>query len=64
MTLKLQHNAVASAGPDIDPACQLTPYTITGAWASNYTSLIWTDNGLGTLMDATTLTPDLYTFSQ
>ncbi len=47
---------IASAGPDVS-ACALTPFTITGATAANYGSLLWTDNGTGTLINATTISP-------
>ena len=37
--------------------CQGTAFTVSGATASNYTSLLWTAPGPGTLTNATTLTP-------
>ncbi len=57
MTLRIFHRVTASAGPDASSLCQLTPYTVTGASASNYSTLLWTDNGLGTLTNATTIHP-------
>ncbi len=46
----------ASAGPDVS-ACAITPFTITGATAANYSSLLWTSNGAGTLTNPATLNP-------
>jgi hypothetical protein len=57
MKLWIIPSVIASAGPDVNTLCQLVPYTITGASASNYSSLLWTDNGLGTLTNATTIHP-------
>ena len=56
MTLNIAKEAVAYAGGN-QSACEGAPYMIQGASAQNYTSLLWTDNGLGTLTGATTLTP-------
>ena len=47
---------IVDAGPD-GYTCQGNPFTVTGASAGNYLTLIWTTNGLGTLTNATTLTP-------
>jgi gliding motility-associated-like protein/uncharacterized repeat protein (TIGR01451 family) len=56
MTLSLTGAPVASAGPD-GFTCSGVPYTVTGASAVNYGSLLWTTNGLGVLSGQTTLTP-------
>jgi len=47
---------LANAGPDVI-ICSIEPYTIASASAENYTSVIWTHNGKGTLSDPTTLNP-------
>jgi PKD repeat protein len=47
---------IASAGPDVS-ACALTPITILGATATNFSSLLWTYNGLGTLNNPAILNP-------
>ncbi|MBK7174406.1 MAG: PKD domain-containing protein, partial [Bacteroidales bacterium] len=56
MTLTIIRNVVGSAGPDAD-ACEGTPYTVTGSSASNYSSLLWSHNGLGNLTGASTINP-------
>lgn len=50
------HPPAAEAGPG-DTVCQGSVYTVTGATASNYSALIWSASGTGTLEDATSLTP-------
>jgi len=56
LSLAIFKEAVANAGPD-QSTCEGVSYMITGAVAQNYTSVLWTDNGLGTLTGASTLTP-------
>ncbi|MBK7031272.1 MAG: PKD domain-containing protein [Bacteroidales bacterium] len=46
----------ANAGLDAT-TCQNSPYTITTATASGYTSVLWSHNGQGSLSNASTLTP-------
>ncbi|HNY01091.1 MAG TPA: hypothetical protein PKG48_00810, partial [Bacteroidales bacterium] len=46
----------AVAGPDAS-TCEKTPFTLSGATATLYNSLLWTTNGTGTLSGETTLTP-------
>ena len=53
---RLASMAIASAGPD-DSLCANIPYLISGASASNYSSLQWTHNGLGTLSSTTIPNP-------
>jgi hypothetical protein len=55
-TLTVNLNAIAYAGPDGE-TCEGVSYSVTGTTAANYTSLLWTHNGTGTLQDETTLTP-------
>ncbi len=59
MVLTLNKPASVNAGPD-DSVCQGTSFTVTGASAQNYLSLLWTHNGKGTLTGASTLTPSYY----
>ncbi|RLD42116.1 MAG: hypothetical protein DRI88_11960, partial [Bacteroidetes bacterium] len=54
--LTVNLNAVAYAGPDAE-TCEGVSYDVTGTTAANYTSMLWTHNGSGTLIDPTTLTP-------
>ncbi|MFZ4521893.1 MAG: PKD domain-containing protein, partial [Bacteroidales bacterium] len=56
MVLTIIPGPEVHAGPDGE-TCQTTSYTISGAIAYNYTSILWTHDGLGTLTNATTLTP-------
>ncbi len=56
MTLTISKEAVANAGPD-QSTCEGVSYTILGASAQNYASILWTDNGMGTLTGANTITP-------
>ncbi len=56
MLLTLVKPASLNPGPD-DSVCQGTSFTVTGASAQNYLSLLWTHNGKGTLTGATSLTP-------
>jgi len=48
--------STAYAGTD-ETICEDGSYTITDATATNYTSVLWTHNGTGTLSDAATLSP-------
>jgi gliding motility-associated-like protein len=59
MTLDIIPAPVANAGPDVT-ICQNSAYTISGATAVNYSAIIWISNGLGTLTNATTLTPTYF----
>jgi hypothetical protein len=56
MSLTLTGTPVANAGPN-GSACDGVPFTITGATAVNYSSILWTTTGLGVLSGSTTLTP-------
>jgi PKD repeat protein len=46
----------ANAGPDVS-ACASTPFAIVGSTAANFSTLAWTDNGTGVLINPTTLHP-------
>jgi hypothetical protein len=46
----------AYAGADAS-TCGTTAYTISGATATNYSSVSWSSNGLGSITNGTTLTP-------
>ncbi|PLW93356.1 MAG: hypothetical protein C0591_14790, partial [Marinilabiliales bacterium] len=54
--LNIVPGATAYAGPN-GGMCEGISYTISGASASNYSSLYWTTSGIGTLSGGTTLTP-------
>jgi gliding motility-associated-like protein len=56
MTLSIQRAPLAMAGPD-GMTCQEQAYTVMGAVAGNYTSLLWTHNGQGTLNNPTIISP-------
>jgi hypothetical protein len=56
MVIEIIPSAYADAGMD-DESCQGVSYTITGASASNNSTLFWSTNGSGTLNDETTLSP-------
>jgi PKD repeat protein len=56
MDLVINLEATADAGPDVS-ICEDATHTISGATASNYSSVLWTSTGLGTLLNETTLTP-------
>ncbi|RLD78382.1 MAG: hypothetical protein DRJ15_11650, partial [Bacteroidetes bacterium] len=56
MTLDIIGGATADAGSDAS-TCEGSAYTVTDASATNYSSLLWTTNGIGTIIDETTLTP-------
>ncbi len=55
MTLNFNTLPIVNAGPDIS-SCDAS-ITINGAAASNFSSLLWTSSGTGTLSNATTLSP-------
>ena len=54
MLLTISPAAIANAGPD-GSTCQNQEFQVTLATASNYTSILWTHNGLGTLLNPNTL---------
>ncbi len=56
MDLEVVPAPIANAGSD-DSTCIDKAYTISGASASNYSSLVWSHNGNGNLTNAGTLTP-------
>ena len=56
MTITLTPAPAANAGLDGE-TCEGSNYTISGTSASNYSSILWTEDGDGTLTGATTLTP-------
>jgi gliding motility-associated-like protein len=55
-TVTVNPAPLANAGPNAS-VCQGTAYDVAGASASNYTSILWTTTGAGTLKNETTLTP-------
>jgi gliding motility-associated-like protein len=56
LTLTIQKAPLAFAGSD-QSTCQGIPITLSGASAANYTALLWTHTGLGTITGSNTLTP-------
>ena len=56
MTLEIIPEPAAFAGGD-DMSCQNESYTVSGANASDNSTVLWTENGNGVLQDETTLTP-------
>ncbi len=56
MILTIDASSTAYAGAD-ESICEGGSYTINDATATNYTSILWTHNGTGTLSDAATLSP-------
>jgi len=62
MTLSLNTQPVGNAGPDMT-SCGILPIQINGASASNYSSILWTHNGTGTIQGSTGINP-VYTPSQ
>jgi gliding motility-associated-like protein len=56
LILQLIQPPLVNAGADVQ-FCNSTQYTVNDASAQNYSSLIWTDNGSGTLLNSGTLTP-------
>ena len=59
MILTIVPLSTANAGPSID-ICAGDSYTITGATATNYSSVSWSTSGTGTFVSANTLNP-IYT---
>ncbi|HOW25853.1 MAG TPA: gliding motility-associated C-terminal domain-containing protein [Bacteroidales bacterium] len=56
MELMIHAAPTASAGAD-GATCQAEAFTVQGAFASNYTSVLWIHNGQGQLLNAGTLAP-------
>ena len=56
MTLNISKASTVDAGENTH-TCFNTEFVITGANASNYSTLVWTTTGMGTLIDAETLNP-------
>ena len=56
MLLSINSAVAVDAGPD-GSVCYPSTYTVSGATASNYQSLLWTSSGTGVLINAGTLTP-------
>jgi gliding motility-associated-like protein len=56
LNLSISKEAIANAGPD-QSTCQGTTFTIIGASAQNYSSILWTTSGMGTLTGASTISP-------
>ncbi len=56
MVLSFNTQPIINAGPDIS-SCDTDPVQITGATATNYTTINWTHNGSGLLQNATGLMP-------
>ncbi len=56
MMLTIIRAPVASVGPDLS-TCPGESVSVSEASAQNYSSLLWTHNGLGSLSNTTTLTP-------
>lgn len=59
MTLNITSNATADAGPDAT-ICFGDSYPISGASATNYSSLTWSTSGTGTFLGQGTLFPTYY----
>lgn len=55
--LDITTRPTASAGAASANICSNTPHLVTGATATNYSSVGWTHNGLGTITNGTTLGP-------
>jgi CshA-type fibril repeat protein len=56
MTLTIQPQATVDAGPDTTLVPN-QPYSVSTAYAMNVSSLLWSHNGLGTLIGETTINP-------
>ncbi len=56
MTLTISSQPTANAGSDAT-VCQGTAYTVSGASATNYSTILWTAPGPGVLTNAGTITP-------
>ena len=59
LILQLIQPPLANAGCS-EQICNSTQYTVNDASAQNYASVLWTDNGSGTLLNSGTLTPSVY----
>lgn len=56
MVLSFAHTPTVSAGASAS-VCQGYPFTVSDAAATDYTTLLWSHNGTGSLTNPTTLTP-------
>jgi len=56
LKLTIDHPATANAGGNID-VCAAADYTISGASATNYSTVNWTSSGTGSFVNGSTLTP-------
>jgi PKD repeat protein len=56
LTLTIVPDVIATAGPDTT-LCWAPQITLSGASASNYSSIFWTHTGTGTLVDPTVINP-------
>jgi len=56
MVLAINNLPTADAGPASRNICKES-YTLSGTSAQNYSSILWTTSGVGTLTNATTLSP-------
>ncbi|MHC1778158.1 MAG: PKD domain-containing protein [Lentimicrobium sp.] len=56
LVLTIQPGPLANAGPD-DAICEDESYVVSGASATDYSTVLWTTSGNGTFVDATTLSP-------
>lgn len=56
LILYIDQTPVVFAGAD-ENSCELNNYTINDATATNFTSLAWTSNGAGTIINPTSLNP-------
>lgn len=56
MVLTVNNLPTADAGPASRNICKES-YTLSGTSATNYSSILWTTSGVGTLTNATTLSP-------
>jgi len=56
MQLFIQPATLVDAGPDLS-SCEMSPVPITGAIASNYSSVLWTTSGNGTFSDPASENP-------
>ncbi|NVN93684.1 MAG: HYR domain-containing protein, partial [Bacteroidetes bacterium] len=61
MNLIIEPKATANAGSTASICSSASSYIVSGATATNYSSLLWTASGTGILTNETTLTPT-YTF--
>ena len=56
LTLTIHPLPLSNAGPS-GSTCQGVNYAVSGATATNYSAVNWTENGPGSLINANTLTP-------